>query len=81
VERSGWVTLTVQRHGEQHTISSAQDALAMLISKWPVSDGIAYIAALEACAGAEDGAVSLPQARAAFLLAAIEAGVYFELLA
>ncbi|MDM9619250.1 DUF982 domain-containing protein [Rhizobium sp. S96] len=75
---SNWVTVIVHRHGELHSIGSPQDALLILISDWPNFEGIAYISALEACAGTEGGGVSFPEARAAFLLAAVEAGVYFQ---
>ncbi|MDM9623292.1 hypothetical protein A6U87_05925 [Rhizobium sp. AC44/96] len=78
MESNGWVTVTLQRHGKLHTINSVGDALDMLISRWPVSDGVAYIGAMEACVGTEEGGVSSSQARAAFLLAAVEAGIYFE---
>ncbi|KQV78173.1 DUF982 domain-containing protein [Rhizobium sp. Root1220] len=73
-----WDAILIDRHGETYLIALPRGALHVLMSDWPTSEGGSYIAAMEACAGTEEGSVSYGEARAAFLLAAVEAGVYFE---
>jgi hypothetical protein len=59
-------------------VRSAKQAFDRLSAHWPVSDGKAYIAALEACEGVEDGHVSDENARESFLLALKEAEIPYS---
>ncbi|MGR9257307.1 DUF982 domain-containing protein [Rhizobium leguminosarum] len=42
---------------ESQSVRSAKQAFDILSARWPVSDGKAYIAALEACEGVHHGHV------------------------
>ena len=53
----------------------------MLFSDWPRWEGAAYFSAFDACGRAERGESTEELARSAFILAAIEAGLYFEIKA
>ncbi|MGO7280584.1 DUF982 domain-containing protein [Rhizobium leguminosarum] len=57
---------------------SAKQAFDLLSAHWPFSDGKAYIAALEACEGVDDGHVSDESARASILLALKEAEIPYS---
>ncbi|WP_416340302.1 DUF982 domain-containing protein [Rhizobium mulingense] len=57
---------------------SAKQAFDLLSARWPVSDGRAYIAALEACESVNDGHVSDESARESFLLALEEAEIPYS---
>ncbi|MBB3543757.1 MULTISPECIES: DUF982 domain-containing protein [unclassified Rhizobium] len=73
-----WVIVIVERNRSFHTVSSAEQALQLLLKNWPVTTGTTFISAMEACAGALRGAVSQGEAQAAFLAAALQAGVVFR---
>lgn len=74
----GWLVVIVERNNSFYTIASAEGALDLLFSDWPVNSGAAFILAMEACAGAATGVVTQEEAQWAFLLAANEANVLFR---
>ncbi|WP_375678258.1 DUF982 domain-containing protein [Rhizobium sp. T1470] len=51
----------------------------MLFTNWPVTSGIGFILAMEACAGTVTGAVTQGEAQAAFLAAARDAKVVLRI--
>ncbi|MDP9809339.1 hypothetical protein J2W42_002187 [Rhizobium tibeticum] len=75
---TGWLAVVVKRNQAVYTIASAEDALKLLFSDWPVHSGLPFILAMEACAGAVTGVVTDEEAEFAFLTAAIDAQVSFE---
>ncbi|WP_342030079.1 DUF982 domain-containing protein [Rhizobium tibeticum] len=78
VSAPGWLIVIVERNNSFYTIASAEDALDLLFSDWPVNSGAAFISAMEACAGTATGLVTQEEAQWAFLLAADEANVLFR---
>jgi len=70
-----WLVLIVERNQVFHTIASADEALEMLFTNWPVVSGAAFVLALEACAQAVAGTATEGEAQSAFLAAALEAKV------
>ena len=73
-----WKTVVTLHFRKTITVRSAKQAFDLLSARWPVSDGKAYIAALEACEGVDDGHVSAEIARELFLLALKEAGIPYS---
>lgn len=73
-----WQSVVILRPRKSITVRSAKQAFDLLSARWPVSDGKAYIAALEACEAVDDGRVSDESARVLFLLALKEAGVIYS---
>ncbi|WP_348629250.1 DUF982 domain-containing protein [Rhizobium sp. Kim5] len=73
-----WKSVVILRLRKPTTVRSAKQAFDLLSARWPVSDGKAYIAALEACEGAEDGHASDESARELFLLALKEAAIPYS---
>jgi hypothetical protein len=71
-------TIVVFLHGNPHPIGSSVDALDTLLAQWPIADGQKYLLALEVCGEVTRGEKAENQARSAFILAAVEAGLYFE---
>jgi hypothetical protein len=71
-------TVQINHNGHVHLVRSAREALEVLFSDWPKSEGRAYFSALEACAKTEWGEATHYDARYAFILAIVEAGLYFE---
>jgi hypothetical protein len=69
------VMLACKKSGQYFVITNTQEALDMLSAKWPVSEGRAFIDALEICAAVLDGRRWPEDARLALLGAADEAGV------
>jgi hypothetical protein len=67
--------LACKKSGQYFVITNTQEALDMLSTKWPVSEGRALIEALEICAAALDGRRSSLDARLSLLRAADEASV------
>jgi len=59
-------------------ITTTEDAYEALISSWPISDGPAFLAALEICNGVSFGASHRNVAREAFINAAKEAGLTMQ---
>ena len=74
----GWQALIVERNRTCHTVSSAEQALDMLFTNWPVASGSVFISAMQACAGAMTGAVAQGEAQSSFLVAALDARVVFR---
>lgn len=74
----GWVVVIVERINPSHIIASAEDALDLLYSDWPVAGGTAFLVAMETCAGTATGMVTQEEAQTAFLHAALEAKVAFR---
>ncbi|MGO4441488.1 DUF982 domain-containing protein [Rhizobium sp. RAF56] len=74
-------TVLIYRDGHIRHVNSARDAINMLFSDWPRWEGAAYFSAFDACGRAERGESTEELARSAFILAAIEAGLYFEIKA
>ncbi|WP_375164576.1 DUF982 domain-containing protein [Rhizobium hidalgonense] len=73
-----WTSVVILHLRKSITVRSAKQAFDLLSARWPVSDGKAYIAALEACEGVDDGLVSDESARELFLLALKEAEIPFS---
>jgi hypothetical protein len=69
------VMLACKKSGQYFVITNTQEALDMLSAKWPVSEGRAFIEALEICTVVLDGRRNAGEARLALLDAAVEAGV------
>jgi hypothetical protein len=69
------VMLACKRSGQYFVITNTQEALDMLSATWPVSEGAAFIEALEICNAVLDGRRAAIDARYALLKAADEAGV------
>jgi hypothetical protein len=67
--------------GEVHTIATTRDALTLLTTAWPVAEGKAYVAAIDACEAVITGAATPENARLAFLAAADDAKVVYEFIA
>ncbi|MDM9645880.1 DUF982 domain-containing protein [Rhizobium sp. S163] len=63
-------------HGHQFT----REALKMLFTAWPVAEGKAYFSALEVCDGVAIGKASPEDARLAFIAAADEAKVPYDVV-
>ncbi|WP_425515978.1 DUF982 domain-containing protein [Rhizobium changzhiense] len=72
-----WKNVVIQLR-KSITVRSAKQAFDLLSARWPVSDGKAYIAALEACEGVDDGHVSDESALELFLLALKEAEIPYS---
>lgn len=73
-----WQSVVILHPRKSITVRSAKQAFDLLSTRWPVSDGKAYIAALEACEGVDDGHVSDESARVLFLLALKEADIPYS---
>ncbi|WP_409527253.1 DUF982 domain-containing protein [Rhizobium lentis] len=73
-----WTSVVILHLRKPITVRSAKQAFDLLSARWPVSDGRAYIAALEACEGVNDGHVSDESARESFLLALEEAEIPYS---
>jgi hypothetical protein len=74
-------TLLISRDGHLRPVTSAHEAIEVLFFDWPRWDGPAYFSTFDACGRAERGESTEKLARSAFILAAIEAGLYFEMQA
>ncbi|UFS80061.1 MULTISPECIES: DUF982 domain-containing protein [Rhizobium] len=68
----------MRRNEAVYAIASAEEALGLLFSDWPVNSGLPFILAMEACAGAARGAIAEEEAQFAFLAAAMDAQVPFD---
>lgn len=69
------VMLACKHSGQFFVITSTAEAYDFLSSKWPVSSGAAFLAALEICNGVSEGSADRHAARLAFIEAALEAGI------
>lgn len=73
------VDLELHGTGKYRTVRSTEDAARSLTERWPVGEGRAFKTAVKACIDAlEDTTSRIRQerARAAFIDAAHEAGIY-----
>jgi hypothetical protein len=70
------VTIETLTLGKFQMVSSAAEAARILLEEWPVDEGDAYVAAKAACLSVLTGNTQPDVARAAFLKAAEEAGVF-----
>jgi hypothetical protein len=61
-----------------HLIENATDALAYLRQRWPQPDGPSCLRAIANCEALLAGPGSVEAARASFVVAAMEAGLQFE---
>ncbi|WP_176539209.1 DUF982 domain-containing protein [Rhizobium sp. M1] len=73
-----WTSVVNLHLRKSITVRSAKQAFDLLSARWPVSEEKAYIAALEASEGADDGHVSDDSARELFLLALKEAEIPYS---
>jgi len=79
VSTPGWLVLVVERNRMLHTVASAEEALDMLFTNWPVTNGLAFFSAMQACAPTVAGTATQGEAQSAFLAAALDASVVFRL--
>lgn len=70
------VTIETLTLGKFQMVSSAAEAARILLESWPVDEGEAFLAAKAACLLVLEGRMPAEEARAAFLAAAAEAGVF-----
>lgn len=70
------VTFETQRLGQFRTITSTAEAARVLVEDWPTSTGKELKRAKAACLAVLAGTGDPDEARAAFLKAASEAGVF-----
>jgi hypothetical protein len=75
------VMIACPRSGQVYTVATTADALKMLTTTWPVAYGKAFLTALEVCEAVTTGTATPEDARLAFLEAADEAKVVYELIA
>nr|WP_281015899.1 DUF982 domain-containing protein [Rhizobium hidalgonense] len=73
-----WRSVVILHLRTSITVRSAKQAFDLLSARWPVSDGKAYISALEACEGVDQRHVSDESARRSFLLALKEAEIPYS---
>jgi hypothetical protein len=71
--------IACRRSGTVYAVTSTREALRMLFTVWPVAEGRAYFSALELCDGVAVGNASPEEARLAFLAAAEEAKVPYDI--
>lgn len=76
------IMIACPRSGQVYTVATTIDALKILTTAWPVAEGKAFVTALEVCeAVISGGKATREDARLAFLAAADEAKVTYELIA
>ena len=75
----GWLVLVVERNRMLHTVASAEEALDMLFTNWPVTNGLAFFSAMQAYAGTMTETVTQGDAQSAFLAAALDAEAVFRM--
>lgn len=71
--------LACRNSGQFFVISTTREAYEFLTSKWPVSEGKHFLAALQICSEAF-GAADTELARSVFVAAAEEAGIPASLI-
>lgn len=74
------VLIACRRSGAVYTVTSTREALKLLFTAWPVAEGKAYFSALEVCDGVAIGKASPEDARLAFIAAADEAKVPYDVV-
>ncbi|MFC2248510.1 DUF982 domain-containing protein [Labrys portucalensis] len=62
--------------GQFRIVATTQEAARVLLMNWPFDEGEAYFAARQACLDALEGEIPAEMARAAFVEACDEAGMY-----
>jgi hypothetical protein len=72
------VLVACKRTGDMHIVATTAEALAILLNAWPVSNGRAFMEALQICSDVEAGLRTPLEARLSFISAASEAGVPIE---
>ena len=70
------ITVENGEAGHYRNITSVEEASEFLLHDWPKEKGLAQLAARTACFDAMIGAVLAEDARAAFIKAAKESGIY-----
>ncbi|MDX3929274.1 MAG: DUF982 domain-containing protein [Shinella sp.] len=70
------ITYEENDRGGYRTIGSTEEAARVLLTKWPVKEGKAYLRAQKVCLDVMEGKRKPEEARRAFLKAAEEAGVF-----
>jgi hypothetical protein len=75
--RTSWTdpVLLTGRSGKLWLLATTEDAYNCLTRDWPVSQGSAFLAAVDICSKASEGALGRNLARFALLQAAADAGV------
>ena len=69
------VSLALEGPGKYTVITDATQASWALIEDWPLEDGVALDKALLVCAAVAEGKKPAEEARRAFIMAAMEAGI------
>ena len=72
------VTYEEDKRGGYRTITSTEEAARALLMRWPVDDGDEFWEAQRVCLAVMEGDRPAEDARAAFLKAAAEAGVFIR---
>ncbi|MBA8881097.1 DUF982 domain-containing protein [Phyllobacterium myrsinacearum] len=72
------VTIQTYHSGKSRNVTSVPEAAEVLLMNWPVHDGAKLKVARQLCLDALDGKTTITQARAAFIEAAKEAGVFVD---
>jgi beta-glucosidase-like glycosyl hydrolase len=70
------ITIEINEAGHYRNITSVEEANLFLLHDWPQEKGLAQLAAQRACLDALMGKVAAEEARAAFIEAAKESGIY-----
>jgi beta-glucosidase-like glycosyl hydrolase len=70
------ITIEINEAGHYRNITSVEEANEFLLHDWPQEKGLAQLAARRACLDALMGKVAAEEARAAFIEAAKESGIY-----
>lgn len=72
------ITVETKRLGRYRVIASVEEAAEYLVYDWPIDKGPLQLEARIACLDCMEGALSVEDARAAFIAAAKDAGVYVK---
>jgi hypothetical protein len=70
------VTIETEKIGQLRTINSVTQAAELLFNGWPIDHGEKLEAAKRTCPSALEGKLSAGATRAAFIDAALEAGIH-----
>jgi hypothetical protein len=69
------VELTIESADHFRCVSNSREAMECLSTCWPTKGGASFAAARKACLQSLDGKIGHEQAQAAFVNAALEAGI------
>ena len=72
------VTIEIRQSGKLSNIGSVPAATEFLMMNWPTHDGEKLELARKTCLKALDGMTTVTEARAAFIEAAKEAGIFVD---